>query len=986
MSAGPVTARVVSENDIATRQVSHSGPVAELPAGTLVGPYVVVERAGSGSMGTVYHAYDPRLNRRVALKVLRQEGVSAWVKGEQRLVREAQALAQLSSANVVQVYEVATADVVERGEVLFVAMEFADGETLSDWWSRVTPSWREIVSVVSAAGQGLADAHAVGLIHRDFKPANVLVAADGRARVVDFGLAKLSESNAGEVPPPVGLLRETDGAPVVLEAGTGPLTEHGTVLGTPAYMAPEQLDGQMGDERSDQYALCVTLYEGLYGTRPFASTGETPLSSAEQKQSMLLTPLTPVARRRRVPARLRQIVLRGLAPEPGDRWVSIAALLAALESFQGRRRRIALVTAGSAVVGLLAMPAVVGDHDDPCEAVGAPIGTVWTDARRLRLRSDFEATKIAVADVTGARVAGKLESFASAWRAGRRDVCESQAHAEQSTVLLASRTACLDDALRGMEGLLEAFTDPGGDLVVHADAAVAQLPSISRCSDIDAMLADAALPHDPETARSVERVRRKIAKTKALATAGNREQTLERAAAVAHRAREIDYKPLIAEALLELGKAQLSRGQTAQAELSLEEAIRLAIVSRQDSVALEAVRVLLHLMSLSRDEPKAALALRSVLEGLLARLSPLAIQRVRPLVTLGAALAKVRRYDDALPVITEAIEIGRIHIGTNPAALALALEQYGLLLRDLERYDESRTVYDEAVSLMSDARGAGHPTVAALERGVVHLMMEQGHKYEARAPAERVWRIFHDNYGPEHNATALALMNFAATLQAHGELDCAIEMVGESLEVLARQTGDDSPSTMAARATYGSYLMGAKRYSEARVHLVEVLALAKADPLDRIGDVALTSLMLSRLDAAEGHREQATAYAVFAVGYIEDKFGVDSSRLIQALEVLALRVTEQGNLDQGLMHLRRGVEIAQNSQTARRSLARLHVRAGEILGEHGRWRESVDEFLLAETAYVAAAAEAQDDTQIQATLVQLRELIVDGRSRIAADG
>ena len=167
-----------------------------MPPGATVGRYVIVERVASGGMGTVYHAYDPRLNRRVALKVLREGAIAAEASGEQRLIREAQALAQLSSPNVVQVYEVSTAEIDARGELLYIAMEYADGQTLSEWWRSAARSWKEIVETLLLAGRGLVDAHAVGLVHRDFKPANVLVSEDGRVRVVDFGLAKVSPDRA----------------------------------------------------------------------------------------------------------------------------------------------------------------------------------------------------------------------------------------------------------------------------------------------------------------------------------------------------------------------------------------------------------------------------------------------------------------------------------------------------------------------------------------------------------------------------------------------------------------------------------------------------------------------------------------------------------------------------------------------------------------------------------------------------------------------
>jgi serine/threonine protein kinase len=270
-----------------------------------IGRYAVLWPLGQGGMGVVYAAFDDRLERMVAIKVLQQRrgGPIAHV----RMLREAQALARLSHPNVVAVHDIDEAD----GQV-YIAMEFVKGVTLRSWLKEQARSRAEVLDVFAQAGRGLAAAHAAGLVHRDFKPDNVMVGGDGRVRVMDFGLARASYGRADdgdtfESPAPGGLL-------------DAPMTGAGSIVGTPGYMAPEQHRGAQADARSDIYGFCVALYEALYGARPM------PADSGEETSGEHPQPPAPTS----VPRWLREVVLRGLHGAPERRWQSIAELLAAL--------------------------------------------------------------------------------------------------------------------------------------------------------------------------------------------------------------------------------------------------------------------------------------------------------------------------------------------------------------------------------------------------------------------------------------------------------------------------------------------------------------------------------------------------------------------------------------------------------------------------------------------------------------------------------
>ena len=294
-----------------TLRASH-GPTPEpAPASGLpdleakqVGHFAILRRLGEGGMGVVYAAYDERLERRVAIKLLH-------ATDHARLLREAQALARLSHPNVVQIYEVGEA----HGQI-FVAMEHVEGPSLAAWLAAEPRDVAAIFEVFLQAGRGLQAAHESGLVHRDFKPGNVIVGVDGRTRVLDFGLARAGDSlSDGAIPRPPG-----PGPDISLLSS--PLTRTGTLLGTPAYMSSEQHLGAAVDARSDQFSFCAALFEALYGERPFAGETLHALST-----NVIAGQLRPIQPRPDVSQTVHAAIVRGLAPDAAARWPSMRELL-----------------------------------------------------------------------------------------------------------------------------------------------------------------------------------------------------------------------------------------------------------------------------------------------------------------------------------------------------------------------------------------------------------------------------------------------------------------------------------------------------------------------------------------------------------------------------------------------------------------------------------------------------------------------------------
>lgn len=341
MAESRTTGKGAAETIDSTRAGLTGPPVDVLHVGSLVDRYIIVERVGAGAMGVVYSAFDPKLDRKVALKLLRRRPDSAdQVLRQERLVREAKAIAKLSHANIVGIFDVG----VHQGEVL-LAMEYLSGGTLRRWISAEKRHWRDVIRKFSEVARGLDAAHAAGLIHRDFKSDNVLLDGSGVPKIVDFGLVRLADSTDADI-----VLDGTDDdIEPQSDPGFEPLTRTGALLGTPGYMAPEQFLGKPTDARSDQFAFCASLYHALYGERPFPGEIVSEIADAVTKGRVKPAPAGSA-----IPGWIRKVLLRGLATEPAQRYPSMSSLLHALATDPvARRRRLIAVAAGIAAVSAI---------------------------------------------------------------------------------------------------------------------------------------------------------------------------------------------------------------------------------------------------------------------------------------------------------------------------------------------------------------------------------------------------------------------------------------------------------------------------------------------------------------------------------------------------------------------------------------------------------------------------------------------------------
>ncbi|MGB1277004.1 MAG: protein kinase domain-containing protein, partial [Nannocystaceae bacterium] len=425
---------------------------------------------GEGGMGIVYSAYDKELDRKVAVKLLRR--TDGGEDGHRRMQREAQAMARLSHPNVVQVYEVG----FYEGQ-LFVVMEFVEGQTLRTWCRAKSRRWQEVVRVFSEAGRGLAAAHHAGLVHRDFKPENVLIGDDGRVRVLDFGLARAHEVDDAPTGPDAGVFELSEMAESHASASSSAfasrLTRSGTVLGTPAYMSPEQHMRQPADARSDQFSLCVALHEALAGERPFDEDNRAVLVFAKQTGQVREWP----RERTKVPKWLRRAIGRGLSPHPVERWPSMAPLLAELGRVRaGTRRR--WLWAGLAVV---AVASVVGfgvakswaAQSELCSGSEAERSRLWSVPRQGRVRVAMTLADSTVAEQAWPAVSEGVQAYTDEWVAVHREACEAtNLRREQSRHLYNLQLQCLERRRGQLDALLDVLENSTIKMVADAAGAV----------------------------------------------------------------------------------------------------------------------------------------------------------------------------------------------------------------------------------------------------------------------------------------------------------------------------------------------------------------------------------------------------------------------------------------------------------------------------------------------------------------------------------
>ena len=646
--------------------------------------YTILRQLGVGGMGEVLLGEDAELGRKVAIKLVRLDREAGVERASSRLLREAQALARLSHPNVVQVYEVGSFE----GRV-FIAMEFIRGVHMRTFIEAAPRPWREILDLYVQAGQGLAAAHRVGLVHRDFKPENVLVGDDRRVRVVDFGLVRRS---------PEGPEVEPQASVEELERSSR-LTQSGAVMGTPSYMSPEQLHRQPATAKSDQFAFCVALYRGLYGWHPFAAEDHDEL-----RRRVLSGQLSPPPRDTKVPPALFEVIARGLHPDPDQRYPTMEALLVALAAPPRRRLRVALATASAGLAGALLAWFAWPEETASCAVPTSAWGHTTREA--LALAFTREGASL-VADHAAAR----LDAYAAELRAEAEAAC---AEADRPAL------ACLARRARDLDLLTAALDEAGPRLTERALGAIESLPSPLACRKG----AGLSRSRDPQASGD-----REAAQLGDHARIHELRGQHDAAAAAARRALELATRggsdDLVVEARATLARASLASGDYERGSAALLDVVDLAEGRRDDELAADLWRTLARHALAAEDLTTGVWAARRTLAAAV-RLGDEPARGAAELL-LGELLLGQRNFSRAEATLRAAL----VRLDTRPLARARALLMLARALGAQGQHREGDALAQQGLTLSREIPRA--PDLGLGLEVLAELSEQQGQTGEARA-------------------------------------------------------------------------------------------------------------------------------------------------------------------------------------------------------------------------------------------------------------
>jgi serine/threonine protein kinase/tetratricopeptide (TPR) repeat protein len=666
--------------------------VGQLAPGTAVDRYQILGAIGRGAMGEVYAAYHPDLDRRIALKVVHggssgPQPAERWI----RLLREARAIARLTHPNVVAVFDAGTV-----AESIYIAMEFVDGETVDEWLRSGKRGWREVLDVFVAAGRGLAAAHAAHIIHRDFKPNNVMVTRDGSVRVMDFGLARI----AGEVVTDDEPAREAGGAVLRLPAT---VTKTGALVGTPAYMAPEQFRGGPIDARADQFSFCVALHEALFRHRP--KLAHLQIAGASNDQA---TDSPKRVRHSGAPAWLRSVALRGLSPDREQRYPSMEALLRALTRGRGRGARQTVALSVTLAVALLAFGGwkLSRRGHISCGLPNDRLASAWSgksDARRDTIHRTFLASGRPTAETSWQRVSQYLDDYIGKWSAMYMEACEAtHVRGEQSAAVLDLRMSCLNENLDNVRALTDALSGPASRAgsVTGAIAATRDLTPVSRCGDLAALRSTVPPPRDQKTFDAVQRLRADLRDAEARCDLGDMRRCLTEATTLRQPAEQLGYRPLIAQILELIGRAQ-AEFLGPKAESTLKQAFIAAESAGDDEAAARVATDLTYVIGFYAGRFDEGDLWFDVGNAVLDRLGP-GHERVRgwALTNRGAVLFLRGDLNGAMSLLRSAVALKETALGRDHPDIAMSLTSLGAALSELGRLDESLLVLNRAIDIL----------------------------------------------------------------------------------------------------------------------------------------------------------------------------------------------------------------------------------------------------------------------------------------------
>lgn len=734
------------------------------PEGSKIGRYEVIRSLGRGGMGVVYLARDPKLDRRVALKLVKPS-LSSDERAdhfEKRLMREARAMARLAHPNVLTIYDVG----IQEGQV-FLASEWVDGCTLDEWMSEGPHRWHAIAQRFREAARGLVAAHAAGLVHRDFKPSNVMVGKDERVRVFDFGLVKSTTANIGDI--------------------TTQLSGN-FVVGTPAYMAPEQMVGKTADERSDQFSFCASMYEALAGVRPFTGRNLTELLT-NIGSGKLEEP-------KKIPKWLWDLIKRGLKKKPEDRHESMAVVLQILDAGLGNRRRRSLQAA--AVVLLMSGGAVAastvwggqGDQEAHCGDLSIELGDAWNPELRSTMQSATLASPLPFADSSWNTASKLFDAYAVDWKRELRASCiETHIAKQQSAAVLQRRSDCFERLRSELASVTSTLSDGTPSTVTSLVALSQGLSPIESCSPLRAQ-GEFSLNAAREETDTLRKLWPQIKQVDSLIIRGDYQGALAESETLLthiHGNRR-------AEARLwgSRGTALRLLGNYEDAVLALETSFYAAVAGRHDEIAARVTTKIFSILVIHLQDEERASRWRQLAESAVERVNtPMA--RGRWLRVQGSVAMARREYTAAEGHFRKSLELLEGALGSHHLEVARSVGALGRCQAKTEDTSPALATQQRAVELWTALVGPGHPDTETAQIDLASIMADQGKRAEAKTLVESANHALVLALGEENSRVAWGLNSMAEYYVADGDYVAANQTLLRALAVKRSIHGNSHP-------------------------------------------------------------------------------------------------------------------------------------------------------------------------------------------------
>jgi tetratricopeptide (TPR) repeat protein len=682
-------------------------------------------------------------------------------------------------------------------------------------------------------------------------------------------------------------------------------------MGTPAYMPPEQWQGQDADERSDQFSFCVALYEALYGERPFDAPSAVMLGVEVTHGKVRKPPAGS-----KVPGWLRAILLRGLAVDKEQRHPSMGALLEALGHDPSRTRRT-WIAAGAILAAAAALVQgyhrMAGHRSGLCMGAEQQLAGVWDEPRRQAMQTAFLRTGKVFAQDAFVGAARALDGFSRRWVGMRQEACEAtRVRGEQSEELLDLRMECLGQRREEARALVDLFTQADGEIVTKAVKAANGVGELSSCADLAALRAPIRPPASPELHRQVESLRAKLARTDALEDAGKYNQGLALATTLVDEAKRLAYQPVEAEALLRLGFLRFEAGQNQPAEQAIFDAIGHAEAGHHDQIAAKAW---LAMVGLAKDQAHYAEAHRwaQLAEAKLERLGSPPLEESSLLLKRGALLLNEGKYDEALALQRRALAIREKTLGAEDPLLAECLHDIGATLSRQVKCEEALGYMRRALAIREKSQGPDHPDVAWTLSGIGEVLGDEGKYEEALGYHRRALAIREKALGAEHPDIAASFSDIGNNLDGQGKYEEALGYHRRALVIDEKALGPEHPDVATSLTNLGENLGIQGHYEEELQCHRRALAIREKVFGPDHADVAwsLNDIGANLFD--RGRYEEALTHYRRALAIREKVFGPENANVAQSLNNIGGTLQRQGKYEEALSCHRRALAIAQKA-------------------------------------------------------------------------